>query len=293
MKVALVTLLIGEKYVDSFNRYARDSWEIYCKKYGFDLILIDHSLDDTELGRSRSPSWQKLLILSQEWSKNYDRIIWVDSDVIINNETAKDITAGVPIELVGACDEFSTPSREFHDIALARLHAIWKHYGIDIQDDKLAGDYYTTRGIDGGHLTAVVQAGVMVLSPLYHREIFEKVYYNYGHENGNRWNYEMPALSYELLSANMVHWISPAYNFLVIYAVEAFYRGMMHDKPNTAINFLSRVTNKLFGYKIPPRQNMAELKVFQNIYDLSMFMHFAGCANDMPKVAAMLKAQQT
>lgn len=292
MKVAVVTLLIGEKYLDSFNRYVKAGWEKYCKKHNFDLILIEQSLDDSERGRNRSPAWQKLLILSQKWSKNYDRIVWIDSDIMINYHIAGNITNGVPIELVGACDEFRIPSREFHDIALNRLHAIWKHYGIDILDDKLPGDYYTTRGIPGQHLTSVLQTGVMVLSPLHHREIFEKVYYNYGDENGNRWNYEMPALSYELLTANMVHWISPAYNFLVIYAVETFYRGMMHDKPNPVIHFVSRVTNKLFGYRIKQKQNMAELKVFRNIYDLSMFMHFAGYADAMPKVAAMLTAGQ-
>jgi hypothetical protein len=293
MKVALVTLIIGEKYVNNFNLFIRSGWELYCKKIGFDLVVIEHNLDESDRGKSRSAAWQKLLILSQEWSAQYDRIIWADSDIIINTETAEDITKGVPIELVGACDEFSTPSKEFHDIALARLRTIWNTYKIAILEDDTPGTYYTSRNISGGHLNAVVQTGVMVLSPKYHREVFERTYYNYGDVNGNIWNYEMPALSYELLTANLVHWISPRYNFLVIYAMEAFYRGVaIQNNTHPALNLFYKVAHKVFGYRPKQKPNPIELRILKNIYDLSMFMHFAGYADTIPKMAGIIKGDR-
>ncbi len=114
MKKAIVTLAIGDEYLNMFHKYCYDSWNAYCDEYDYDLVLIKHPLDDSLRASKRSASWQKLLILSQEWSSEYDRVVWVDSDVIMNPCYAYDISDGVPMDRVGAVDAYSIPSKEIN-----------------------------------------------------------------------------------------------------------------------------------------------------------------------------------
>lgn len=247
---AIVTIAIGEKYLSIFNDICHANWNSYCDKFGYDLIVIAHPLDSSERANKRSPSWQKLLILSQPWSNKYERIVWIDLDVIINNENAYDICDGVPIDMIGAVDAYSIPTKEIHDISLKRMYNQWELMGVPFINNLTAGQYYTNRGILGGHLDSVVQAGVFVCSPKHHKEVFEYIYLNYEDTNGAEWNYEMPAMSYELLERNLVKYISPSFNFCVGNIEAAFYMGV--------------------------NQNC-----LPQIYSLSIFMHFAGCIDKM------------
>jgi hypothetical protein len=251
MKKAIVTLAIGEKYLTSFHNICHKNWDVYCDKFGYDLIVLIDPLDCSKRANDRSPAWQKLLILSQPWSNEYDRIVWVDIDVIINNQNAYDICDGVPIDMIGAVDSYSIPTKEIHDISLKRMYNEWEASGVPFINNLTPSEYYTNRGIPGEGIDSVVQTGVFVCSPKHHREIFEYVYYNYEDSNGAEWNYEMPPMSYEVLRNNLVHWISPRFNFCVGNIEAAFYNGM---NPN---DYLPR------------------------IHSLSIFMHFAGCMNKM------------
>lgn len=56
MKKAIVTLAIGDKYQKIFETYCRKSWEIYSKKFDYDLIVINESFDKSERASKRSPA---------------------------------------------------------------------------------------------------------------------------------------------------------------------------------------------------------------------------------------------
>ena len=277
MKKAIVTLAIGTKYENAFNAYSRHSWQTYCEKFGYDLIVIKEALDETDRATKRSPAWQKLLILSQEWAQKYDRIAWLDSDIIINNYQATDICEGIPVHKIGAVDTYAIPTRELHDIALQSLQKYWEENNCPYVDALNPSEYYTKRGIPGHDLDAVVQTGVIVCSPKHHRNVFELVYRSYEDSHGAEWNYEMPALSYELLRSDLVHWLSPRYNFCVAMLLSAFYpeaQRTLSQRPTV----LTRITAKLAPSRID-QVSPKLLQALKNIYDLSIFMHFAGCAS--------------
>ena len=61
----LVTIAIGDGYFDKWTRVSRGSLEQYAAKHGYDVIAIAAPLDGSALAQSRSPAWQKCLILSQ------------------------------------------------------------------------------------------------------------------------------------------------------------------------------------------------------------------------------------
>src|SRR5436305_7949452 len=96
---ALVSLAIGSRQ-QSWKRYCEPNWQAYGRKYRFDVLCLDRPLDNSERASKRSPAWQKCLILSQPFAQKYQRIVWLDSDILINNRIAADITEAVPVEKI-------------------------------------------------------------------------------------------------------------------------------------------------------------------------------------------------
>jgi hypothetical protein len=254
MKKAIFTLTIGEMYETAFNNMSRSSWQKYCDKFGYELVVINQHLDGSERAMKRSPAWQKLLILSLNGSSDYDRIVWVDSDIIMNSTYAYDVLEGVPEEKVGAAEEYSTPTREIFQIGLKRLYDEWDRRGVRYLSNLTPQDYYKNRGFPGVTFDKVVQTGVLACSPKHHRQLFEKTYLSYEDTRGGEWNYEMPALSYELINSDSVHWISQRFNYCVSHLISSLY---------------------------PTSNDLTIKQDLRNIYDLSIFMHFAGCTSVM------------
>lgn len=280
MRKAIVTLIIGEPFEKMFNELCRENWEVYCNKFGYTLITINTPLDTSERAKLRSPSWQKLLILKQEWARNYDRIVWVDSDILINSKYAYDIIDGVPEDMVGAVDAYSIPSREIFNIGIERLYTNWAKNNVKFVNNIKPSQYYTNRGLQGGDLDNVIQAGVFVCSPIHHKDIFEYVYNNYEDNRGNEYNYENPPLSYELLKANKIHWISCRFNFCVAELMASFYPETILSG-NKRNNMINKIINKAKSFLRIKNIDQQELYILENIYDLSIFMHFAGSAKKM------------
>lgn len=280
MKKAIVTLAVGERYIKMFDTLCRNNWEIYTKKFNYDLIVVTEPLDLSDRAKSRSVSWQKLLILSQEWSSNYDRIVWIDSDILINSKYAYDICKDVPLEKVGGVENYSVPTREIYNFSLTRRYRKWDNSGVKYLNNLTPSSYYQNRGLNlnEAELNYVLQTGVFVCSPKYHRQIFEHVYNTYEDTHGAEWNYEMPAISYELVKADLVHWISNRFNFVVPVIMGAFYPELLESNP-TKLSLKERIINKLLGKS--DSQIKKQKIALQNIYELSIFMHFTAVTHLM------------
>lgn len=254
---AIVTLAIGADYADRFERCCRQSWTAYAKRHGFDLIVITDPLDTSERARRRSPAWQKCLILGAPQVADYDRVVWVDSDICIN-PGAPSVTDGVPLELIGATDEHRFPSPEARQAILETIISVAPESG---DADKRfwqawrdPGDWHRYFGLPGEQ-SHIVQTGVLVLSPTHHRSLLERVYQTYEDRGGKQFNYEMRPLSHEIQALGHQHWIDPRFNALVWWL-------FLHQNVSTDA-----------------------LKPFVEAnYRRSYFLHFAGCAHLMPLV---------
>jgi hypothetical protein len=192
-RAALVTLAIGAEVSERWHRVCESNWRAYADKHGYDLICIEEPLDNSRRARERSPSWQKLLLLGQPFASEYERIIWVDADVVFGTD-APAITQDVPPGKVGAVNERDAPTPAIERMIYERPTEA----------------YYTDWGLPDGGFEEIVQAGVMVLSPTDHRDLFERVYDAYEDKPGMY--YEMRPLSYELIKARVVSWLDPRFN---------------------------------------------------------------------------------
>lgn len=274
-KKALVTFAIGKKYQDLFAMYAEEKFLAYCKKFDYDLICITEALDQSERAQKRSPAWQKLLILSQSWSTNYTQILWLDTDIIINVHNAKDIADGAPLDKISAVNQYAIPTKELYQIAFERYYL--SRFGeIPTVNNLSPSSYYKNHGLTvGDDLTEVVQTGVWLASPIHHKDLLEKIYY--GHEDVNhgiiREQYEMPAMSLELLKSQQVHWIQCQFNFDVICHLFAYYPHLMIAPAEQS------TVNEAADADREEKERLEQelIRALNAIYQLSIFMHFNGC----------------
>lgn len=208
---AIVTLTLGESIRHYWECYCRANWEHYAARHDAEVIVFRAPLDDSVRAQARQASWQKLLVLGQAPVRAYEQVVWMDADILIHPQAAW-VGETVPAEQVGATDEYAYPTPDLNAIALSQLCALWEKFGISFERNGTAREFYTVAGFDPSFDRAV-QAGVMVVSPRHHREIFESVYYGYEQRQDlNALRTEMRPLSYELVRQNLVTWLDPRWN---------------------------------------------------------------------------------
>jgi hypothetical protein len=220
MRTAIVTMTLGMPFELVWNEVCEPTWRAYAARHGYDVIAINRPLDTSIRAALRSPAWQKLLVLRPEVANGYDRIVWVDADVVINSE-APAIAEGVPLEKVGAVDEATLPTREEN-------RALWEHVA-ETAAARLPSDPQLVAAVRRSAISpaewhgawglpargnGIVQTGVMVLSPKHHCDLFEFIYRTYECKVSPAFNLEMRPTSFEIQERGLVYWIDKRFNAL-------------------------------------------------------------------------------
>ena len=191
MRVLLVTIAIGERYLEIYNYLFRKSQEDYAKKHGYDFKVVTDYLQKDSVHPS-SISFHKILVCSQEWSKDYDYIIFIDADILINIRAPSILESCDFGDNIGIADEYSQPTKE------GRIK-IQKRMGWETS----ATDYYKLCDLDIV-TDKVFNTGVLVLQPNKHREFLENIFNTYvertiNHRRG--FHYEQSVIGYEIQKA--------------------------------------------------------------------------------------------
>ena len=156
MKCCLVTICIGEKYLEEYNRLFRSSQEKYAKKSGYDFKIITDFISKNK--HDNLINMNKWLLCELEWSNNYDFIIFIDADIIIN-ENAPTIHNEYDFgNKIGVVNQ-SQPTLQ------ARIDG-QIHKGFEVT----AKDYYKKHAklvFDGDH---IINSGVIVIQPKIHKK---------------------------------------------------------------------------------------------------------------------------
>ncbi len=214
MKRALVTLAIGDRYLGWWRQYAEAGWRQYAERFGLDLIVITESLDVSPRAEARSPAWQKCIIPRQAWAQEYDRMLWLDSDIVINNANAEDLLAAVPDDKVGVLTGESLPpfvTQSWREVYKAR--------------------YHTSFGLPSDFEMGM-NTGVLAYSPRHVAPLFGRVYDEYEDRGENTWHYEQRPLSWNIFDAKLDHPIDSRYNYGWSRDVHQHYPFVLEDRPN-------------------------------------------------------------
>lgn len=202
MKVLLVTLAIGEKYIKKYNNLFRKSQQNYALKHGYDFKVITDFLDKNNCHRSLI-SFNKILVCNQKWSNNYDFIIFIDADILIN-ENAPAIHSYVDYKgTIGIVDEYSQPSKE------KRLK-IQKKMGWETS----ACDYYKLCDFDL-KTDMVFNSGVLVMQPIKHKTFLLNIFNKYISKSKKHYrgfHYEQSSIGYELQKNNLYKVLDNKFN---------------------------------------------------------------------------------
>lgn len=162
--ILVVSVAIGDGYKQEYLRLFHNSHTAYCRKHGYDFLLIDQFIDTSESDKSLI-SLQKALVCSIDIAAEYDRIVFVDADILINAEVAPPITSAIDTSHSAFfVDEYSQPTRA------GRLD-IQRRMGWEAS----AVEYYRLSGLEI-ETSSVLNSGVMVLSPKIHRAPLEAAY---------------------------------------------------------------------------------------------------------------------
>jgi len=203
MKVLLITIAIGDKYVRQYNDLFYESQKNYALKNNYDFKVVTDFLDDTYKRSNMSLYYQKMLVCTQEWSDDYDFIIFIDADILININSPP-IHSYIDYEnCIGIADEYSQPSKE-------RRIEVQKLMGCETS----AVDYYKLCDFNI-QTDMVFNSGVLVLQPKIHQDFLYYVYNRYieksiTHKRGP--HYEQTCLGYELQKENLYKVLDNKFN---------------------------------------------------------------------------------
>lgn len=230
-KVLLVAIAIGEQYLQKYNQIFRRSHEAYAKKHEYDFKVIDQFIDATYQSSPMSLFYQKMLVSDT----NYDFVIFIDSDILINI-TAPAIHLSENFgDNIGIVDEYSQPTPELR-LKIQNMMG-WETSAVD---------YYKLCGLDLD-TKIVLNSGVIVIQPKKHKKLLEYVYETYlprsiTHQRGP--HYEQTSLGYELQTDRRYTLLNNRWN--AIWALhkmtgtnlEQFFRNnyFIHFAGNTDIN---------------------------------------------------------
>lgn len=97
MTVAIVVITIGDSCTKQWQNIFAPSVHSYADAHGYELVHINGAIDGDS---AKPPQWQKLLLPGYEPLQQYDRIVYLDSDVLCNPK-APPIAESVPDNKVG------------------------------------------------------------------------------------------------------------------------------------------------------------------------------------------------
>jgi hypothetical protein len=202
MKVLLVTIAVGDKYLKEYKSLFYESQKRYAAKHGYDFKVITEFLGKT-IKHASTVSFNKVLVCSQEWSSDYDFIVFVDADILINPDAPAIHSCMDYGNCIGIVDEYSQPSKE------RRLN-IQRRMGWETS----AVDYYKLCGFDI-QTGMVFNSGVLVLQPKIHGNFLQNIYETYvsksiSHSRG--FHFEQSCIGYEIQKANMYKILDNKFN---------------------------------------------------------------------------------
>jgi hypothetical protein len=217
--ILLVSLAIGNEYLEAYKKTFLKSHEAYAKKCGYDFHVVTFFQEAPFLEQDYERSFltismQKILVCSQEWTDQYDTILFIDADVLIHPDAPPLHSAMDYGDKIGIVDEFSQPTREARVALQTRMG--WETTG---------KEYYALCGLDLD-CPYVLNTGVLVLQPKKHRPLLESIFKKYieackSHPRG--FIFEQTVIGYELIQANSYILLPNSFNRL--WALQAWTDG--------------------------------------------------------------------
>lgn len=220
MKTAITTICVGDEHRALWERHGAPHWSAYAAFHGYALHVIDRPIDTSPRAAARSPAWQKCIILRDPALRNFDRVVWVDADIVPANG-APSVCDGVPPGKIGATISGGHLDAASRVLFLQRWNGHTSPHHVDAAQ---AWALDQRRWYQIAHVQCrrdeVLQTGVLVLEHT-HRDLLERVY-AVDLPPSSILPYEQTHLSAEIINCGLDHILDPRFNWV---AFERFVAG--------------------------------------------------------------------
>lgn len=163
----------------------------YAEKHGYAVHVFTKAFDLSERAKGRHPAWQKLLVAEQPEVQQYDRVVYLDTDVMLNPDAPP---VDVPVGRIGAVT-WKGSYRE-DPMYLEAFRETWRDSGLEwIREANIQS--FGDLAVSGGYprYEDWINTGVLVFSPD-HASLFRNIYDQ--HDQTRYTSFEQQAASYEL-----------------------------------------------------------------------------------------------
>lgn len=226
MNCCVVTICIGEKYLQQYNSLFRPSQEKYANKCGYDFKIITDFIAEPK--HSDLISFNKILVCDYNWQKDYDFIIFIDADIIINENTPPIHSEYIFGDKIGVVNQ-SQPNLQ------ARL-LCQRHKGFEVT----AQDYYKLKSNHDIVTDHIINTGVLVIQPKKHKLFLRNIFKSYHDKQiGNKsgFHYEQSVIGYEIQKNDMYFFMDMKWNAL--WANNKYYNNTIRKKSLTLQEFFN------------------------------------------------------
>lgn len=174
----------------------------YAEKFNYDFRLIDDYLYK-QIAVKDTISFNKILAFTQEWSMEYEYIVFIDADIFINPESPDLIEYWNDKNKVAVVDEYSQPS------PIERIQVQTK-----MGWETSASEYYAMAGFKI-KTNNMINTGVIAASPKNHAEMFKRIHFKHVLSSVGHWrafHFEQSAIGYELQNGGVCEFLDNKFN---------------------------------------------------------------------------------
>lgn len=203
MKVCLVAICIGDKFLQQYNTLFRPSHEKYATKCGYDFKVITDYIDGPK--NKQLVSLNKILVCDYNWETKYDFLIFLDSDILINENTPTIHNEYDFGDKIGVVNQ-SQPTLQ------ARIEG-----QIHKRSEVTAKDYYKKKCDHIIETDHIINTGVLVIQPKKHRVFLRKIFDTYFQKQINHpsgFHFEQSIIGYEIQTNNLHYFMNMKWNAL-------------------------------------------------------------------------------
>jgi hypothetical protein len=210
MKIAIVIFLIGDNYINKFNKKFRNTLEQYCNKYNYELIILNKYIKDEPNMDRKKFYWQRMLI--PEKFIDYDFIVSMDSDIFVNPNSPPIPFEDIPEGKVAAINE-----RKYFG------NYEWRE-GVQIKSgwERTGKEWYALSG-ENKDYNDHINGGFVIYQPKYHAKMFKDLYENNINNYMKYHQDDQSIISSFIIDNNLVYWLDERYNKIWFFWKNIFY----------------------------------------------------------------------
>jgi hypothetical protein len=247
MKCAIASVAIGEDYQSAYATIFKPSVQRYVAKHDYDLIVFTDYIGDHEHRDPRFGTFMKMLVPYHESVRNYDSLMVLDVDILINAEAPPFHALDIGRK-IGVVDEWCQPSPE-ERVKFQVVNGL----------EGRAREYYRRAGFEL-ESEILINSGMFVCSPHLHGAFFRDIVAR--HTEAHRSHplgvhFEQAMFGYELQTNGLANLLPAEWNRLWPQYRRTLNWGQRAEPSNVT-------------------ERCRDLKRFREVFDASFLLHMTG-----------------